>query len=77
MFDDDTLFSFSGKPSFSALVGYYLSSVGKFNALGHSKELYDEARKELIAKNSLDEIAIDRNGRIVVATEDGIDAKTL
>ena len=77
MFDDDTLFSLSGKPSFSALVGYYLSSVGKFNALMHSKELYDEARKELIANNSLDEIAIDRNGQIVVATEDGIDVKSL
>jgi hypothetical protein len=77
MFDDDTLFSLSGKPSFSALVGYYLSSVGKFNALMHSKELYDEARKELIANNSLDEIAIDRNGRVVVSTEDGLDAVTM
>ena len=77
MFEDDTLFSFSGKPSYSSLVTYYLNNIGKFNALGHSKELYDEARKELIAKNSLDEIAINRSGQIVVATEDGIDVKTL
>ena len=77
MFEDDTLFSFSGKPSFSALVGYYLNNIGKFNALGYSKELYEEARKELIAKNSLDEIAIDRNGQVVVATENGIDVKSL
>lgn len=77
MFDDDTLFSFSGKPSYSSLVTYYLNNIGKFNALGHSKELYDEARKELIANNSLDEIAIDRNGRIVVSTEDGLDAVTM
>jgi hypothetical protein len=74
MFDDATLFSFSGKPSYSSLVNYYLNNIGKFNALGHSKELYDEARKELIANNSLDEIAIDRNGRIVVSTGEGIDA---
>ena len=74
MFEDDTLFSFSGKPSYSSLVNYYLNNIGKFNALGHSKELYDEARKELIANNSLDEIAIDRNGRIVVSTGEGIDA---
>lgn len=77
MFEDDTLLSFSGKPSFSALVGYYLNNIGKFNALGHSQELYEEARKELVANNSLDEIAIDRNGQIVVATEDGIDVKSL
>lgn len=77
MFEDDTLFSFSGKPSYSSLVSYYLNNIGKFNALGHSKELYEEARKELIAKNSLDEIAIDRNGRIVVSTGDGIDAVTM
>ena len=74
MFDDATLFSFSDKPSYSSLVNYYLNNIGKFNALGHSKELYDEARKELIANNSLDEIAIDRNGRIVVSTGEGIDA---
>ena len=74
MFEDDSLFSFSGKPSYSSLVNYYLNNIGKFNALGHSKELYDEARKELIANNSLDEIAIDRNGRIVVSTGEGIDA---
>lgn len=78
MFDDDTLFSFSGKPSYSSLVNYYLNNIGKFNALGHSKELYDEARKELIANNSMDEIAIDRRGRLVVATEDGgLDAVSL
>lgn len=77
MFEDDTLFSFSGKPNYSSLVNYYLNNIGKFNALGHSKELYEEARKELIAKNSLDEIAIDRNGRIVVSTGEGIDAVTL
>ena len=77
MFEDDTLFSFSGKPSYSSLVTYYLNNIGKFNALGHSKELYEEARKELIAKNSLDEIAIDRNGQIVVSTGEGIDAVTL
>ena len=77
MFEDDTLFSFTGKPSYSSLVTYYLNNIGKFNALGHSKELYDEARKELIANNSLDEIAIDRNGRIVVSTEDGIDFVTM
>lgn len=77
MFDDDTLISLSGRPSFSALVGYYLSSVGKFNALRHSQELYEEARKELVANNSLDEIAIDRNGRVVVSTGDGLDAVTM
>ena len=77
MFEDDTLFSFTGKPSYSSLVTYYLNNIGKFNALGHSKELYDEARKELIANNSLDEIAIDRNGRIIVSTENGIDAVTM
>lgn len=77
MFEDSTLFSFTGKPSYSSLVTYYLNNIGKFNALGHSKELYDEARKELIANNSLDEIAIDRNGRIIVSTEDGIDAVTM
>lgn len=77
MFEDDTLFSFTGKPSYSSLVTYYLNNIGKFNALGHSKELYDEARKELIANNSLDEIAIDRNGRVIVSTEDGIDAVTM
>ena len=77
MFDDDTLFSFSGKPSYSSLVTYYLNNIGKFNALGHSKELYEEARKQLIANNSLDEIAIDRNGRVVVSTGDGLDAVTM
>lgn len=77
MFEDDTLFSFSGKPSYSSLVTYYLNNIGKFNALSHSKELYEEARKELIAKNSLDEIAIDRNGRVVVSTGEGLDAVTL
>ena len=77
MFEDDTLFSFSGKPSYSSLVTYYLNNIGKFNALGHSKELYEEARKELITNNSLDEIAIDRNGRIVVSTGEGIDAVTM
>lgn len=77
MFEDDTLFSFSGKPSYSSLVTYYLNNIGKFNALGHSKELYEEARKELIANNSLDEIAIDRNGRVVVSTGDGLDAVTM
>lgn len=78
MFDDDTLFSFSGRPSYSSLVNYYLNNIGKFNALGHSKELYDEARKELIANNSMDEVAIDRRGRLVVATEDGgLDAVSL
>ena len=77
MFEDDTLFSFSGKPSYSSLVTYYLNNIGKFNALGHSKELYEEARKELIANNSLDEIAIDRNGRIVVSKGEGIDAVTM
>jgi hypothetical protein len=77
MFDDATLFSFSGKPSYSSLVNYYLNNIGKFNALGHSKELYEEARKQLIANNSLDEIAIDRNGRVVVSTGDGLDAVTM
>ena len=78
MFQDDSLFSFSGKPSYSSLVNYYLNNIGKFNALGHSKELYDEARKELIANNGLDELAIDRHGRLVVATEDGgIDVMSL
>lgn len=77
MFEDDTLFSFSGKPSYSSLVTYYLNNIGKFNALGHSKELYEEARKQLIANNSLDEIAIDRNGRVVVSTGDGLDAVTM
>lgn len=77
MFDDDTLFSFSGKPSYSSLVSYYLNNIGKFNQLAHSKELYEEARKELVANNSLDEIAIDRNGRVVVSTGDGLDAVTM
>ena len=77
MFTDDTLFSFSGKPSYSSLVSYYLNNIGKFNQLAHSKELYEEARKELVANNSLDEIAINRNGRIIVATEDGPDAVTM
>lgn len=73
MFEDDSLFSFSGKPSYSSLVNYYLNNIGKFNALAQSKENYNEVRKELIASNSLDEIAVDRHGRIVVATESGID----
>ena len=73
MFDDDSLFSFSGKPNYSSLVNYYLNNIGKFNALAQSKENYEEIRKELIASNSLDEIAVDRHGRIVVATESGID----
>ena len=77
MFEDDTLFSFSGKPSYSSLVSYYLNNIGKFNKLAQSKENYEEARKELIANNSLDEIAIDRNGRVVVADEEGINAITL
>lgn len=76
MFEDDTLFSFSGKPSYSSLVSYYLNNIGKFNALAHSKELYDEARKELIVNNSLDELAVDRYGRVIVSTGDGIDAIT-
>lgn len=71
MFEDDSLFSFSGKPSYSSLVNYYLNNIGKFNALGHSKELYDEARTQLAANNSLDEIAINRRGQVVVATENG------
>lgn len=77
MFEDDTLFSFSGKPSYSSLVSYYLNNIGKFNALAQSKENYDNARKELIDNNSLDEIAIDRNGRVVVSTGEGLDAVTL
>lgn len=77
MFEDDTLFSFSGKPSYSSLVSYYLNNIGKFNMLAQSKEHYEEARKELVANNSLDEIAIDRNGRVVVSDGEGIDAVTL
>lgn len=77
MFEDDTLFSFSGKPSYSSLVSYYLNNIGKFNMLAQSKENYEEARKELVANNSLDEIAIDRNGRVVVSDEEGINAITL
>jgi hypothetical protein len=77
MFEDDTLFSFSGKPSYSSLVSYYLNNIGKFNMLAQSKENYEEARKELVVNNSLDEIAIDRNGRIMVSDGQGIDAVTL
>ena len=77
MFEDDTLFSFSGKPSYSSLVSYYLNNIGKFNMLAQSKEHYEEARKELVANNSLDEIAVDRNGRVVVSDGEGIDAVTL
>ena len=77
MFEDDTLFSFSGKPSYSSLVSYYLNNIGKFNMLAQGKEHYEEARKELVANNSLDEIAIDRNGRVVVSDGEGIDAVTL
>lgn len=77
MFEDDTLFSFSGKPSYSSLVTYWLNNIGKFNMLAQSKENYEEARKELVANNSLDEIAIDRNGRVVVSDGEGIDAVTL
>ena len=77
MFEDDTLFSFSGKPSYSSLVSYYLNNIGKFNMLAQGKEHYEEARKELVANNSLDEIAIDRNGRVVVSDGEGIDAITL
>jgi hypothetical protein len=74
MFEDDTLFSFSGKPSYSSLVSYYLNNIGKFNMLAQGKEHYEEARKELVANNSLDEIAVDRNGRVVVSDGEGIDA---
>jgi len=77
MFEDDTLFSFSGKPSYSSLVSYYLNNIGKFNMLAQGKEHYEEARKELVANNSLDEIAVDRNGRVVVSDGEGIDAVTL
>lgn len=77
MFEDDTLFSFSGKPSYSSLVSYYLNNIGKFNMLAQSKEHYEEARKELVANNSLDEIAVDRNGRIVVSNGEDIDVITL
>ena len=77
MFEDDTLFSFSGKPSYSSLVSYYLNNIGKFNMLAQSKENYEEARKELVVNNSLDEIAIDRNGRVIVSADGSIDAVTL
>ena len=71
MFADDSLLSFSGKPSYSSLVSYYLNNVGKFNALRESKEQYDQVRSELVNNGSLNEIAIDRNGKIVVMGEDG------
>lgn len=77
MFEDSTLFSFSGKPSYSSLVSQYLNNIGKYNQLAHSKELYDEARKELITNNSLDEIAIDRTGKLVVMQDNKLDTVSL
>ena len=78
MFQDDVLFGVTGKPSYSNLVSYYLNNVSKFNALRRGEEMYDKAREQLVANNSLDEIAIDRHGRVLVTNENGdLDAVTL
>jgi hypothetical protein len=78
MFRDDVLFGTTGKPSYSNLVSYYLNNVSKFNALRRGEEMYDKAREQLVANNSLDEIAIDRHGRVLVTNEKGdLDAVTL
>ena len=77
MFEDDTLFSFTGKPSYSTLVNYYLNNIGKFNMLAFSKEMYDKTREKLVANDSLDEIAVDRTGKVVVSNGDSLDAVTL
>lgn len=77
MFTNDILLSVDGKPSYSSLVNYYLSNLGKFNQLRESKEQYDKVREELIKNNSLDEIAVNSRGNIIVQTEDGIDAISL
>jgi predicted peptidase len=77
MFEDDTLFSFTGKPSYSTLVNYYLNNIGKFNMLAFSKEMYDKTREKLVANDSLDEIAVDRTGKVVVSNGDSLDAITL
>lgn len=78
MFQDDILFGISGKPSYSNLVNYYLHNVNRFNALRRGEETYDKVREQLVANNSLDEIAIDRHGRVLVTNEKGdLDAVTL
>lgn len=70
------LTSTTGELSVSTLATKYLSNLAKFNALRNGWDEYNNVRTQLEKNNSLDEIAIDGNGNIVVLTGEGLDKMT-
>lgn len=70
------LTSATGELSVSTLATKYLSNLAKFNALRNGWDEYNNVRTQLEKNNSLDEVAIDGNGNIVVLTGEGLDKMT-
>lgn len=72
--DRALLLSIDGKLSPEAYLTAYVRGLANYNRLSRSYDKAEDARKQLEQKNSLDEVAIDRNGQLLVLGEDGLDS---
>lgn len=70
VFAGDSLFA-NGSIDTSNLSNLYLKALHKMKIAEFNQKYYDEARKEVIDKGGLSEVAITDHGHIVVADEDG------
>lgn len=63
----------TGELDITTLATLYGSNLAKFNMLANSYNEFNNIRERLEKANSLDEVAIDGNGNIMVLTGEGID----
>ena len=73
----ELLTSFDGEISVSSLATKYLSNLAKVNALRNNQQEFDDIRTQLEKNNSLNEVAVDSNGNLIVLGEDGLDKITV
>lgn len=76
LFATNSLYS-NGELDYQSLMSTYLSVLTKVKQAKFNKSEYDKAYKEVTANGGLNEYAITSDGRVVVATEDGLSAVTL
>ena len=63
-------FSYS-RSGLSDIASKYLKALSKIKTANFNKEYYDQAYKNAVEKNALDEVAITEQGKIVVSDENG------
>lgn len=67
----------TGELDVSTIVSLYTSNLAKVNMLANGWNEYNNVREQLEKTNSLDEVAIDGNGNIMVLTGEGLDKMTV